>query len=95
MLLCFDGNTWQAQSTGTTDLLWAVSGSPNGVGGEFAVGFNGTIVSGSTGASAALAALIAPSVGGLEPSSAARTNPKAGRALPVGADRALRKRRPR
>jgi trimeric autotransporter adhesin len=92
VLLRFDGNAWLPQSTGTTDLLWAVSGSPNGVGGAFAVGFNGTIVTGTTGASAAVAAFVVPSRDALEPSQAARANRRAGGALPGGTARATRKR---
>ncbi|HYW33409.1 MAG TPA: Ig-like domain-containing protein [Gemmatimonas sp.] len=100
-LLRFNGTTWQAQTTGTTDLLWAVSGSPNGIGGAFAVGYNATIVTGST-SSAVVAAREWSGVGSdastgagmrqqsLEPSSAARASRVVGGALPAGAARRTR-----
>ncbi len=49
-LLRFDGTTWQSVNSGATDLLWSLSGSPDGVGGAFAVGYNGTLVTGSSNA---------------------------------------------
>ena len=42
-LLRFNGNTWTALSSGTTDLLWSISGAPNASAG-FAVGLNSTLL---------------------------------------------------
>lgn len=80
-MLRFDGVSWTPITTGTTDLLWAVSGAPNASGGAFAVGINSTIVTGSSaGAFRASAALrTAPLPGKLNPSAAARVDPKASR----------------
>jgi hypothetical protein len=90
-LLRFNGATWQAQATGTTDLLWAVSGAPNGGGGAFAVGYNGTIVTGSSANPLMMAATTAGSTrGSLEPSAAAGAR-GAGRAVPDGRLRRMRK----
>ena len=46
-LLRFDGTSWSTMSSGTTDLLWSVTGSPSGSGGAFAVGYNSTIITGT------------------------------------------------
>jgi uncharacterized protein YjdB len=54
-LLRWNGTAWSGMSTGTTELLWSVSGAPGGTGGAFAVGFNGVILSGSSGAGARVA----------------------------------------
>lgn len=56
-MLHFDGTRWQTMTTGTTDLLWSVSGAPNATGGAFAVGYNATIVSGSLSSGALRAAV--------------------------------------
>ncbi|MES2524126.1 MAG: Ig-like domain-containing protein [Gemmatimonadota bacterium] len=93
-LLRFNGSTWHAQATGTTDLLWAISGSPTGSGGAFAVGYNATVVTGST--TAATLAAARPSAaagaraGSLEPSSAARFSRTSGSVLPSGSARRVR-----
>lgn len=42
----FDGSSIKEIATGTTDLLWSVSGAPDASGGAFAVGYNSTIVTG-------------------------------------------------
>ncbi len=51
----YDGNSWLAMPTGTTDLLWSVSGAPSGASGAFAVGFNSTVLTGGWSANAAIA----------------------------------------
>lgn len=92
-VLHYDGTRWQTMTTGTTDLLWSVSGAPNATGGAFAVGYNTTIVAGSLSSSALRAAVSgAAGVGGrasLEPASGAklRRGP-----LPAGSTRMKRHR---
>jgi uncharacterized protein YjdB len=92
-MLRFNGTSWQAMSTGTTDLLWSVTGAPNGSGGAFAVGYNGTIVTGaSAGSLSAAASMRSVSRGaGLEPSAQARRDPRGLGPLPTGAARRNRK----
>ena len=93
-LLRYNGVNWQSVSTGTTDLLWSVSGAPDATGGAFAVGINGTMVAGlSSGAVRASAIMAASSVGNLEPSASARHDRKASGKAATGAarrDRAIR-----
>lgn len=48
-LLRWDGSNWSAMASGTTDVLWSVTGAPGGNGGGFAVGYNSTIVSATSG----------------------------------------------
>jgi hypothetical protein len=85
-ILRFDGTTWQNMPTGTTDYLWALTGSPDGLGGGFAVGFNSTLVTGTgpagLNASRATSALRQAS---LEPTREAVLSRDSVRALPVGA----------
>jgi hypothetical protein len=94
-LLRFDGTSWQVQNTGTSELLWAVSGAPSGVGGAFAVGYNSTIVTGTTGAGMVAQRLMADTFGReasatLDPSATARGQRVQGGALPAGVARRLR-----
>lgn len=90
-ILRYNGTSWQAATTGVTDLLWAVSGAPDASGGAFAVGLNGTVLTGSSGAGA-LAALTRGNVrrGSLEPSAAARRDPKKSGAAASGVARRTR-----
>ena len=100
-MLHFNGSTWSSMSTGSTELLWAVSGAPSASVNGFAVGYNGTIVlgtAGGTGARVAVAAKAATAFGasarsagvGLNPAPGART---ARGALPFGKARQNRKSR--
>lgn len=94
-MLRYNGTGWQTVSTGTTDLLWAVTGAPDASGGAFAVGINTTMVSGSsTGASQRMAGLLSNvSRADLNPSAAARHDRKASGPAATGAarrDRAIR-----
>ena len=74
-LLRFNGSAWQSMESGTSELLWSVTGSPTGAGGAFAVGFNSTLVTGSS-SGASFAGLsssraVGRVAGSLEPSSQA------------------------
>ena len=90
-ILRYNGATWQSMNSGTTDLLWAVSGAPDASGGAFAVGYNTTIVTGSsTGAASAMAVRGRMLTSSLEPSSAARNDRKASGAAPSGEARRSR-----
>ena len=95
-ILRFNGTNFQTMQTGTTSLLWSVSGSPNGDGGAFAVGINGTIVTGRNGSaivSGSNGRTYAPvPAGSLDPSSAAMANRARGSSLPTGAARRSRTR---
>ena len=91
-ILRYNGTSWQSMNTGTTDLLWSMSGAPDAVGGAFAVGYNTTIVAGSnTGAFSAStmrSSLRTAAIrGSMEPSAAARFDPKASGAAARGAAR--------
>lgn len=88
-LLRFNGNSWSAMATGTADLLWSVSGAPNGSGGGFAVGVNATVVSASaSGVPVALRTdLAARAAGSLDPVPGATLRRGA---LPRGAERKRR-----
>ena len=91
-MLRFNGTSWQAMSTGTTDLLWSMSGSPTGSGGAFAVGYNSTLVTG-TGSALLVASAMrtgAPRTN-LEPSAAAQLDQRNHTPLPDGAARRFRK----
>lgn len=85
----YTGTAWSAIATGTTDLLWAISGAPDATGGAFAVGINSTMVTGSsTGAFTASAMSGAPtSTGSLGPSLAAQSDRKASNHAAKGAER--------
>jgi hypothetical protein len=75
-LLRYNGSSWSALPTGTTDLLWSVTGAPSGSGGAFAVGYNSTIVAGSNGSTFTTAMVRAMSVAkgiDLDPSAGARS----------------------
>lgn len=48
-LLRFDGTRWGAMASGTTDLLWSISGVPGVAGSGVAVGYNSTVVRGTSG----------------------------------------------
>lgn len=89
----FDGLVWRTMTTGTSDLLWSVTGAPNASGGAFAVGYNGTVVAGSLSSAASRASVsgassAAPSAASLEPGPGAvlRRGP-----LPAGPSRAQRR----
>jgi hypothetical protein len=87
-LLRFDGTRWGAMASGTTDLLWSISGVPGVAGSGVAVGYNSTVVR-ATGA-APLTALQAgdpPAAGSLDPLPGARA---ARGPLPSGAMRRRR-----
>lgn len=87
----FNGVTWSPIATGTTDLLWSVSGAPNAAGGAFAVGINSTVVTGSSAGASQMAAMQSNvPLGNLNPSAAARVDPKATRYAPRGAERKTR-----
>jgi hypothetical protein len=58
-IIRYNGSAWQSMSTNTTDYLWSVTGSPNGIGGAFAVGYNSTVVTGSS-SSNEVAAMLMP-----------------------------------
>ncbi|MEO7362720.1 MAG: hypothetical protein ABI120_20480, partial [Gemmatimonadaceae bacterium] len=88
-ILRYDGSSWQAMATGTTEYLWSLSGDPAGLGGGFAVGFNSTLVTG-TGPSGIRASRVAAAkftVKSFEPSREALMSRKPARALPQGAER--------
>jgi hypothetical protein len=87
---CHNGATWQSMNSGTTDLLWAVSGAPDASGGAFAVGYNTTIVTGSSAGAASALAVRTDAASSLEPSSAARNDRKASGAAPSGEARRSR-----
>ena len=91
-MLRFNGTSWQVMSTGTSDLLWSLSGSPTGSGGAFAVGYNSTLVTGTgSGPFVASAMRGGPSRTNLEPSPAARLDQRNHAPLPDGAARRFRK----
>ncbi len=85
-LLRYNGNTWSTVNTGTVDLLWSISSAPNAIGGAFAVGYNGTVVTGSGGSALRDAAPVTR--GSLEPRAGVRATRGA---LPTG--RARKERR--
>ena len=87
----YNGSTWAAMSSGASDLLWAVSGSPTGTGGAFAVGYNSTVAAGASSSGMVISGLRAlrTSVMDLDP----RADAKLVRgALPSGRERRNRKR---
>ena len=91
-MLRFNGTSWQAMSTGTTDLLWSMSGSPTGSGAAFAVGYNSTLVTGSGSGPLSASAMRAGALrSSLEPSVAARLDQRNHTPLPDGAARRFRK----
>ena len=92
-ILRYNGATWLSMPSGTTDLLWAISGAPDASGGAFAVGYNSTITTGS--AAGASAAAMMSSVGrmargSLDPSAAALSDRKASGPAPTGLERRSR-----
>jgi hypothetical protein len=97
-ILRFNGTSWQAMSSGTTDLLWSVTGAPDGSGGAFAVGYNSTIVSGAgaagTSGAAIAASMRSASRTSLEPSAQALRDPRGSGPVPTGAARRGRKTTP-
>ncbi len=100
-MLHFNGSTWNSMNTGSTELLWAVSGAPGASVNGFAVGYNGTIVLGSaggTGARVAAAAKATTAFRASARSAGAGLNPAPGAhtargALPFGQARQNRKSR--
>ncbi|MBL0169406.1 MAG: Ig domain-containing protein [Gemmatimonadaceae bacterium] len=87
-ILRYNGVTWQSMATGTPDLLWAMSGAPDASGGAFAVGYNTTIVAGTPASAFTASAVRRPALhGSLQPSLAARLDPKASGAAARGAAR--------
>lgn len=88
----WNGSSWSTMSSGTTDLLWSVSGAPTGTGGAFAVGYNSTVATGASSSGMVIAGFRA-----LTTASAMDLDPRAGAttvrgALPSGKDRRNRKR---
>jgi uncharacterized protein YjdB len=94
-ILRWNGSAWTLMSSGTTDFLWSVAGSPSGSGGAFAVGWNGTVARGVVAAGARAAAGVSGGAGSamratrgsLEPTVAARARRTPVRPLPTGAAR--------
>ena len=79
-------------TTGTTDLLWSITGSPTGTGGAFAVGYNSTIVAGSNGSGMfASARMLSSGAINLEPSDQAKRDPRGFGPVPDGAARRSKK----
>ncbi|MBL0938728.1 MAG: Ig-like domain-containing protein [Gemmatimonadaceae bacterium] len=88
-ILRWNGSSWSSMSSGTTDMLWSVSGAPAGNGGGFAVGYNSTVATATSGAAFMASARLEGGVrGSLEPAPGARL---VRGALPSGAARAARK----
>lgn len=57
-IIRYNGTGWLPMNSGTTEFLWAVSGSPDGTGAGFAVGLNGVVVqAGSAGSALASSAM--------------------------------------
>jgi hypothetical protein len=85
-LLRNTGSGWNRVTTGVTDLLWSLSSAPDGSGGAFAVGINGLVVTGSGPSAISGASPFASANAGtsqdLEPSAAAKRDPKASGAAP-------------
>ncbi len=90
-MLRFNGSSWQMMPTGTTDLLWSVTGAPTGGGGAFAVGYNGTMATGTRAATFRGSAMRTVTRGSLEPSAAARVSRDRTQPLPEGQARRQRK----
>ena len=93
-LLRFNGSAWSTIPTGTTDLLWSVSGTASAAGGGFAVGLNSVVLASSGNAAALRAGGTAAdgvATGTLEPSATAWGVPSRG-PQPHGAARARRRR---
>lgn len=91
LIVRFNGSSWSTMSSGTADLLWAVSGAPTGIGGAFAVGYNSTVAAGTSSSGMVVSGLRA-----LRTASAMDLDPRAGAkvvrgALPSGKDRRNRK----
>ena len=55
-ILRWNGTSWSAMSSGTTDQLWSVSGLDSGAGG-FAVGYNSTVATAAGGSSLMMAGM--------------------------------------
>jgi len=90
LIVRFNGSAWSAMSSGTSDLLWAVSGSPAGTGGAFAVGYNSTVAAGASSSGMVLSGLRALRTSAMD------LDPRAGAkvvrgALPSGKERRNRK----
>jgi hypothetical protein len=91
LIVRFNGSTWSTMSSGTADLLWAVSGAPTGTGGAFAVGYNSTVAAGTSSSGMVVSGLRALRTVGtmdLDPRSDAK---RVRGALPSGKDRRNRK----
>ncbi len=91
----YNGSTWESMQTGTDDLLWSVSGAPDGTGGAFAVGYNSTVVTGAGPGNAMRSSLRLRSAAerqrsSLEPAVGARLRRGP---LPDSQERTLRRRR--
>ncbi|HYW32264.1 MAG TPA: Ig-like domain-containing protein [Gemmatimonas sp.] len=87
----YDGTSWLPMTTGTTDLLWSMSGAPTGGGGGFAVGYNGTILTGSGSSGFMTSAMRMLPRADLEPSAQATRDPRGLGPVPSGAARRTRK----
>jgi hypothetical protein len=95
-ILRYNGSGWTTMSTGTTDLFWSVSGASDGTGG-FAVGYNSTLATATSGSSV-VAMRVAGISGGTSTGTVGSLEPRTGAklfrgALPTGKARELRKRR--
>lgn len=91
VILRWNGSGWTSMNSGTTDPLWSVSGSPNGTGGAFAVGYNSTVVAGGS-SGAMLRAGVRVATGARTGSLAPRVGAKLVRGpLPVGVARRHRR----
>jgi hypothetical protein len=91
VILRWNGSGWSTMNSGITDQLWSVSGSPNGAGGAFAVGYNSTVVAGSS-AGAMLRAGVRVATGARTASLAPRVGATLVRGpLPVGVARRQRR----
>lgn len=88
-ILRYNGSSWQVMPTGTTEYLWAVTGDPAGLGGGFAVGFNSTLVTGSSSTSVRAARSVTAKgmTRSMEPSREALRTRVTAPPLPQGADR--------
>ncbi len=89
-MLRYNGTGWTSMSTGTSDLLWSVSGAIDGTGG-FAVGYNSTMLTATSGSSlvAGMRAAALNTGASLEPRSGAKL---VRGSLPTGTARRNRKR---
>ncbi len=91
LIVRFNGSTWSTMSSGTSDLLWALSGSPTGTGGAFAVGYNSTVAAGTSSSGMVISGLRALRTSAIDLDPRADATTVRG-ALPSGKERRNRKR---